>query len=246
MNILIIGYGIVGGNMLKEFPNADILDPPKGYEIKLGKKYNIGFICVPSPKKEDNSCDYSIVENIIKTTNNVEVFCIRSTIPPGTTDMLKAKYKKRIVFCPEYYGETIHNLTINFDFVTLGGDDVDCRVIANAFSKKHSGYFDIHYTDTKTAELAKYMENCYLAMIVSFCNEFANVAKALNVDYHKIREAFLKDPRAPKSHTYVFDDSPGWNSVCLNKDIPAFNFFANKLGVKTPVMTAVMQYKRGK
>ena len=159
MNLLIIGYGIVGGNMHKEFPESDIHDPDKGYYMKKNKQYDIAFVCVPTPKKEDDSCDYSIVESVIKNNDNINIFCIRSTIPPGTTDMLKEKYKKHIVFCPEYYGETVHNLTINFSFVTLGGDDIDCHIVANAYSKKHNGTFDIHYTDAKTAELAKYMEN---------------------------------------------------------------------------------------
>jgi UDPglucose 6-dehydrogenase len=245
-NILIIGCGVVGSNMLKEFPNTDVHDPLKGLCRKPGKHYDVAFVCVPTPKNEDGTCNTSIVESVIKETENVDVFCIRSTIPPGTTDALKEKYKKRIVFSPEYYGETIHNLTVNFNFITLGGDDKDCHVVANVFIKKHSALFDIHYTDAKTAELAKYMENCYLGMMVSFCNEFANVAKAFGIDYHKVREAFLKDPRAPRSHTFVYDDSPGWKSVCLDKDIPAFNTFAKLMGVSTPVMTAVMQYKREK
>jgi len=243
MNILIIGYGIVGHNMHKEFPEADIHDPDKRRCMIPSKKYDIGFVCVPTPKNKDDSCDTSIVETVIRNINNVKVFCIRSTIPPGTTDLLKRKYKKRIVFCPEYYGETIHNLTVDFNFVTLGGDDDDCHLIANVFSKKHSGYFDIYYTDAKTAEMAKYMENCYLALMVSFCNEFANVSKAMKIDYHKLRTAFLKDPRAPRSHTLVYDDSRGWDSICLNKDVPAFNYFADKAGVKTPLMNAVMEYK---
>jgi UDPglucose 6-dehydrogenase len=244
MNILIIGYGVVGKNMFKEFPESDICDPFQGHCAIPDKQYDIAFICVPTPKSQSGACDYSIVEQVIKETKNIDVFCIRSTIPPGTTQILKDKYKARLVFSPEYYGETIHNLTVNFNFITLGGDKVDCHIVANAFIKKHSAEFKTHYTDSLTAELAKYMENCYLGLIVSFCNEISNICQAVGADYNEVREAFLLDPRAPKSHTFVYDNAKGWKSICLDKDIPGLIAFAEEKGITTNILKAIMSYRR--
>jgi len=65
------------------------------------------------------------------------------------------------------------------------------------------------------------MENAYLAAKVSFCCEFYRIAKAFGVDYNELRELFLQDPRVSRSHTFVYEDHPFYDSHCLNKDVPA-------------------------
>ena len=32
---------------------------------------------------------------------------------------------------------------------------------------------------------------------------------------------FILDPRVNPSHTFVFDDYPYWNTLCLNNDVTA-------------------------
>ena len=67
-----------------------------------------------------------------------------------------------------------------------------------------------------------YMENCYLATKVVFCNEFYDFAKKVGVDYNKLRETWLLDPRIGRSHTFVYDDNRGFGGSCLPKDTSAF------------------------
>ena len=76
-------------------------------------------------------------------------------------------------------------------------------------------------TDAKTAELAKHMENAFLAMKVSFCCQFWEIARQIGVDYPELRELFLLDPRVNPSHTFVFDGHPYWDTPCLNNDVTA-------------------------
>jgi UDP-glucose 6-dehydrogenase len=65
------------------------------------------------------------------------------------------------------------------------------------------------------------MENSYLAMKVSFCNQFFDIAEHAGVNYEELRELFIMDPRVNPSHTFVYRDKPYWDSHCLNKDVPA-------------------------
>ena len=44
-------------------------------------------------------------------------------------------------------------------------------------------------TTWETAELCKYMENAFLALKVTFCNEFYELAQRFGVDYGELREA---------------------------------------------------------
>lgn len=86
-----------------------------------------------------------------------------------------------------------------------------------AFDARHR----FKFTDRKTAELCKYMENCYLAAKVTFCNEFFRIAEKLGVCYEEMRELVTLDPRIDPSHTFVYRDRPYWQSHCLDKDVKA-------------------------
>ena len=51
---------------------------------------DLAVVCVPTLSKEDGSCDISIVEEVISWLD-VPVIIIKSTVPPGTIDMLIKK-----------------------------------------------------------------------------------------------------------------------------------------------------------
>ena len=67
------------------------------------------------------------------------------------------------------------------------------------------------------------MENSFLATKVSFCIQFYEIAKQYGIDYEDLRELFILDPRVNPSHTFVYEDSPYWDSHCLNKDVLAIS-----------------------
>lgn len=240
-SILIVGYGNIGKHIFEEFErlNPDICDPnikPYRCTLEKNKRYDFAFVCVPTNGLEDGSCDTSIVENAVKETN-AEVIIIKSTIPPGTTERLIKETGKTIVFSPENYGTTQH-CPNNPNFVILGGEKEVCDKVANLYAQVKNGYFRFYFTDTKTAELAKYMLNCFLALKVTFCCEFADVAKQFGISYPELRELFIADERVGASHTFVYPEKPYYDSHCFNKDIPAFISFA---GEKAPLMLAVKE-----
>ena len=94
-------------------------------------------------------------------------------------------------------------------------------------------------TDAKTAELAKYMENCFLAMKVTFCNEFYDIAKAYDINYNELREVWLEDPRIGRSHTFVYEDNRGFSGKCLPKDVNGLIEMANEKNVNVDLMKSV-------
>lgn len=224
-NILIIGYGIVGKNLSKELSslNPDIFDKYKDVSIGYGqnKKYDVAFICVDTPFVDKSEvCDVSEVQNAINEYNS-EIYVLKSTVLPGTTDRLISETQKKIIFSPEYYGSTNHCNNFEFPFTILGGNKKDTtsvqQILQDAYDARHRFY----HSDSSEAEIVKYMENSYLAMKVTFCNEFYKICKKNNVDYETVREMFISDPRVNPSHTFVYNDHPYWDSHCLNKDVRA-------------------------
>ncbi len=228
--ILIVGYGNIGKHIYNEFYKLEpeIYDPniPE-YASKRGTGFDFAFICVPTEMKDDGSCDTAVVEQAVYETE-AEVIVIKSTIPPGTTDKLILKSGKNIVFSPENYGVTQH-CREEPGFVILGGKRELRDKVAGLYSKVKNGYYKIRFTDAVTAELWKYMLNCFLALKVTFCCEFADLARKFNVSYPELRELFVMDERVGNSHTYVYAEKPFYDSHCFNKDIPALVNFAGGL-----------------
>lgn len=245
-SILIAGYGNIGKHIFKEFERLqpDIYDPNIFFyqqTLEKGKKYDFAFVCVPTNRCKDGSCDTSIVKEVVREIN-AEVIIIKSTIPPGTTEQLIKKTGKTIIFSPENYGTTQH-CPNDPEFVILGGERMACSKVADLYAQVKNGYFKFHFADTKTAELSKYMLNCFLALKVTFCCEFADIAKKFEISYPELRELFIADERVGASHTFVYPEKPYYDSHCFNKDIPAFISFA---GEGVPLMSAVKEINKTK
>lgn len=223
---LIIGFGWVGQYIGKYFKDSDIFDldfEKNNIFDSHGGRWRLGFICVPTPMGDDGSCDISIVEDAIqKWKDKVDYFCLKSTVPVGTTEMLAERYGVKICFSPEYLGETIGhpmNEANPETFVILGGDKETTSVFAEAWTVVTNSYSRILQTDHRTAELTKLMTNAYVATKVSFMNEFFDIAEESGVDFNELRELWLMDKRVSRSHTYVYRDNRGFGGKCIPKDV---------------------------
>lgn len=240
---MICGYGNIGKHIHNEFSslndNIVIYDKYKTCEstCNISDYVNYTFICLPTDMLEDGSCDISEVENAISQINS-DLIIIKSTIPTGTTEYLKTKYKKDIIFSPEYYGTTIH-APKSPDFLILGGNKSSIKKAAELYYQIKSSKFKIIFTDSNTAELAKYMENSFLALKVTFCSEFAHIADKLGISYPELREIFVNDKRMGNSHTYINPNKPYYDSHCLNKDIPALIYLCKRNNISVPLMESV-------
>lgn len=222
-DVLIVGYGVVGKNLAKELEvlQPDIYDIKfVDYEDRRKSHYDFCFICVDTPHTKEHPCDITQVKNAIRD-NNADIYIIKSTILPGTTDFLSKSMSKSIIFSPEYYGETQHCNNFDFNFTILGGEKEDCLKVQQLLQSVYDARHTFHIVDSRTAELVKYMENSWLATKVSFCVQFFELARNYSVDYETLRELFTLDPRVNPSHTFVYEDSPYWESHCLDKDVLA-------------------------
>lgn len=251
----IIGMGYVGKGMLKLFQRAhdvtwyDVETQPER-DMVLG--VDLAVICVPTPMQPDGSCDTSIVEEVASWVD-APLVLIKSTVPPGTTDRLNQNDKKpgawaRFHFSPEYMGEPRNyvpewkypdpRLPHKHDFVIVGGMQAE-RVLDLIVPcmGPHTRFIS---TDTRSAELTKYMENAYFAMKVSFVTEFRNLARLLDVDWYTLRSQWLLDSRVEPDHTMSFANDPGWGGKCLPKDVNAICHAAREAGGSSPLLEAVI------
>jgi UDP-glucose 6-dehydrogenase len=227
--ILIVGYGITGYNMHNELLglSPDLYDINKKIKLptRQHSEYDFIFICVDTPYIDtDNPCDITQVKNAINKwkphLTEGGTFVIKSTVLPSLIDTL-SELNAPIVYSPEYYGNTQHCNNFEFNFTILGGEDSYPYKVQQLLQKVKDARHTFRFVDAKTACLAKYMENCYLAMKVSFCSQFFDIANENGVNYEDLRELFILDPRVNPSHTFVYKDKPYWDSHCLTKDVRA-------------------------
>ncbi len=244
MKIAIIGKGYVGTAMEKLFPDAVIYDEPKDIGNKVDVNLcDIAFVCVPTPEGASGECATHIVEDVIAWLET-DVIVIRSTVQVGFTESMIEKYNKKIVFQPEYCGETVGHPYVDLSerkWITLGGDKLVAEKVVNAYQQVCSSEIIINIVDSRTAELAKYMENCFLATKVIFCNEFYDLAEKMGVRYTELRETWLLDNRIGRSHTFVYPDARGYAGKCLPKDMDALIEQAKERGVDMSILRSVKQ-----
>jgi UDPglucose 6-dehydrogenase len=253
MKIGIIGNGFVGSAIMHGFVlhAEDIMiydkDPKRStHSIKyLVNKSDVIFVCVPTPMFESGECDLSIVESVVEELSHYncikeKVVVIKSTVVPGTTESLAKKYTDmNFVFNPEFLTERKARLDfINTARIVLGSNNPLANDIVEKLYRLRFPYTKIIKTDFGTAQLIKYMANCFFATKVSFMNEMHQICEAINGDWDLALEGFITDGRIGNSHIDVpgHDGDYGFGGKCFPKDLNAMIKRAEELGVSPNVM----------
>ena len=243
----VIGHGYVGESQSFAFsPSFDVRVYDKD-SLKSTHSLNevldsdFIFVCVPTPMKKDGSQDLSFVENFFKTAKEGPIYIIKSTVIPGTTNLLNEKFKNlKIIFSPEFLTERTAKLDILTQTrIILGGDKNLTSKVRNIYDIRFKNKTIIE-TDSLTAEYIKYMNNTFFASKVSIMNEFYRLANHLGVDWETALYGFVSDQRIGDSHLNVPgpDGKLGFGGTCFPKDINAFISFAKKNNINMNVLEA--------
>ena len=206
------------------------------------------FVSVPTPSNPDGSMHLGILESalddIAKVYNGEAIILIRSTVIPGTTRQLQKKYIKKfpIVFNPEFLTER----SAKFDFINqsrfiLGGEKIHTKKVAELYKWRFGDSVPCIETNFETAEMIKYMNNCFFATKVSFLNEMYQVAQECGVDWNTAIDGFVRDGRIGHSHLSVPgpDGKFGFGGSCFPKDVLAMIDFGKSLDIDMHTLTGV-------
>ena len=93
---------------------------------------------------------------------------------------------------------------------------------------------NIIQTDSKTAELTKYMNNTFLATKVSIMNEYKLLCDKIGANWEDALRGFVSDGRIGDSHLNVpgHDGKLGYGGTCFPKDVNAILSFAKINGIE--------------
>lgn len=260
-SIGLIGKGFVGEAFYEGMKNHfDIFvwdtDPSKRNVGKLDdllRYCKVSFISVPTPMKKDGSCDTSILESVIRELDSYydsiplspHILVIRSTIPPGTTDKLQLLTQNiSLVFNPEFLTEANHIQDFkNQQRIILGGFSAATNIVKDIY-KNTFPQATIVTTESRVAEMSKYLSNLFLATKVTFANEMKEICDAIGINYQDVvRTVVPQNERLGQSHWQVPgpDGKRGFGGTCFPKDLNALLAYARDLGIKTPFLSSVWE-----
>lgn len=247
MKVGIIGNGWVGKAMLKLFPDAYIYTANLEKEGIAHKEdinaCDVVFICVPTPVIGEKELDTSIVEQCIEWIDRRVLIVIRSTVNPGDCGKWFGKYHKRIIFQPEYLGETPQHPLLDVTetpFMIIGGHERERKELIELYQTVYNANIKIRQVSHLEAEIIKLSENRAIAFKVAQCQELYDVCEKAGVDYYIVRESvYGDDPRFNLWWTFVYPDKRGFQSKCIPKDVYAWCAWAESIGYE-PLITRIM------
>ena len=251
MKIGIIGKGFVGSAVQFGFSantGCDAIvkvydkDPNKSQHSleEVVNDSDFIFLSVPTPSNPDGSINLDIVNQALKDIDEVNnhnpIILLRSTMIPGSTRKFQEHFSRlNLVFNPEFLTER----SANFDFINqarfiLGGEQKNTSKVADLYKWRFGKSIPVIETNFETAELIKYMNNCFFATKVSFMNEMKLISDACNADWELAVEGFIRDGRIGHSHLNVpgHDGKFGFGGSCFPKDIQAMIDFGESFGLE--------------
>jgi nucleotide sugar dehydrogenase len=189
------------------------------------------FVCVPTPMYEDGSQDLSYVEGVFEKATSKPVYILKSTVLPGTTEKLSEKYSNfKIIFSPEFLTERTAKLDMLTQSRIILGGELSLTEKAKTLLNERFKIKNIIQTDSKTAELTKYMNNTFFATKVSIMNEFKLLCDKIGANWEDALKGFVSDGRIGDSHLNVpgHDGKLGYGGTCFPKDVNALLSFSKK------------------
>jgi UDPglucose 6-dehydrogenase len=241
LKVGIIGNGFVGEAISFAFSsisNVYIYDtnPLKSLnDLEFVHNCDFVFVCVPTPMYEDGTQDLSFVESVFEKSTDRPIYIIKSTVLPGTTQRLSKKYSNsKIIFSPEFLTERTAKLDILTQSRIILGGELSLTNKAKVLFNKRFKIKNIIQTDSKTAELTKYMNNTFFATKVSIMNEFKLICDKIGAKWEDALRGFVSDGRIGDSHLNVpgHDGKLGYGGTCFPKDVNALLSFSKKHGVE--------------
>lgn len=253
MTIGIIGVGFVGNAVLNSLKNQrlEINDPAKGYNSTYDvlKTCEAIFVCVPSPSKQDGSCDTSILEDVLQKLKDYRgVILSKVTAPPGVYSVLQEKYPQ-LIYIPEFL--TANNASDDYaktkKFI-IGGNVLAYQNEAVRIMKYSHNAATFSYCTIEEASFVKYTINAFLAIKVSFMNEMYDVAEAANLAWDTVENLvmFVDRERIGSSHMSVPgpDGSRGFGGMCFPKDTAGLLNYAKTIGIKMNILNTAIEKNR--
>ncbi len=246
------------GDMLEHLPEADIVIIAVGTPSKSNGDTDLSYV-------------EGVASEIGQAMDpeSPPVIVNKSTVPIGTArrveTVIKEELVKRGVSCcfsvasnPEFLreGSALHD-TFYPDRIVVGTEDVQALnllrqmyapILEQTFTppqavpRPETGSLPALVTTSPTsAELIKYTANAFLAMKISFINEFASIADKVGADIVEVAKGIGLDKRIGPGFLKA---GPGWGGSCFPKDVRSILFTGSQYNCDMQLVQAALEVNR--
>jgi UDPglucose 6-dehydrogenase len=205
------------------------------------------YVAVGTPPTYSGDADLSavwtVVDELPDDLDRRIVLVMKSTVPVGTGDKVRAALDARglknvgYVSNPEFLAEgtALHDFMAPDRVVVGGFDPADADAVAELYSKLDA---PIVRTDVSSAEMIKMASNAFLSTRISFINEIANVCELVGADVTAVAEGMGLDHRLGK---HFLKAGIGFGGSCFPKDISALKQLAGNSGYHFQLLSSVIE-----
>lgn len=258
MRIAIIGLGFVGDAMIHSFIKRKVnvygYDKYKDGGIGTYEKTldsDILFLALPTCYSyQDKSYDKTAIEEVLNNLNRDNydgIIALKSTVEPGTTELLSKKYDKLNLV---HNGEFLTARTRYKDFdnqghIVLGkAESCDQTKFQLLYDFYHKFYpvAEISVCKSGEAESMKIYCNNYYAVKVQFFNELYLLCQKDNINFDRVRDLMIKNKFINIDHTSVPgpDGQLSYGGLCFPKDTNALLEVMKRKDVPHSVLEATI------
>ena len=189
----------------------------------------IVFICVGTPESDTGHADLSAIwkvsQEIGQNLGDYKVVVVKSTVPVGTNEKIKAIIKENlriqtefdVVSNPEFLreGYSVEDM-MDPDRTVIGSDSERALSVMRRLYE-HLGK-PIVECDFRSAEMVKYASNAFLATKISFINEMGQLCERADANVNVVAKGMGLDNRiGPR----FLNAGIGYGGSCFPKDVEA-------------------------
>lgn len=216
----------------------------------------LSFVCVGTPSQANGNLDLTYIRRVCEMIGSAirnkavrHTVVIRSTILPGTMRGIV------IPTLEEYSGKKAgieFGVCNNPEFLREGSAvrdfDAPPKTVIGELDRQSGDMLAALYgkieaplirTNIETAEMVKYVDNCWHALKIGFANEIGNFCKSFSIDSHDVMKIFCEDKKLNISSAYLL---PGFafGGSCLPKDLRALAYKAKTSDLDLPIISAIL------
>lgn len=208
------------------------------------------FLALPTPPQEDGSADLSYILSVADELAgcmpaHYTVVVDKSTVPVGTADQVAERLSVQgasnfdVVSNPEFTreGYAIEDFMLPERVVVGSQSERATAVMRNLYDSFVDKGRPFIVTSTRTAELAKYAANTFLAVKISFMNEIAQMSERVDANIDDLRMILGTDSRIGNK---FLNAGIGYGGSCFPKDVKALFYTADQYGYEFKMLSAAI------